>query len=75
MVTFEGKWSQGRVPLSALPMDEAFSISPEDTRLLDKRRELVRQRNARQLDAQSGRIDPIAPSKRSPVIRGCPLGA
>ena len=41
MVTFEGKWSRGRVPLSALPMDRAFSISPEDTRLLDKAEELA----------------------------------
>jgi len=41
MVTFEGKWSRGRVPLSALPMDQAFSISPEDTCLLDKAEELA----------------------------------
>src|SRR5258707_3988630 len=41
MVTFEGKWSRGRVPLSALPMDRAFSLSPEDTRLLNKAEELA----------------------------------
>jgi len=41
MVTFEGKWSRGRVPLSALPMNQSFSISPEDTRLLDKAEELA----------------------------------
>ncbi len=42
MVTFEGKWSRGRVPLSALPMNQPFSLSPEDTRLLDKAEELAR---------------------------------
>ena len=36
MVTFEGKWTRGRVPLSALPMNLAFALSPEDTRLLDQ---------------------------------------
>jgi len=41
MVTFEGKWSRGRVPLSALPMNQAFALSPEDTRLLDKAEELA----------------------------------
>src|SRR6185436_3321345 len=41
MVTFEGKWSRGRVPLSALPMNQSFSMSPEDTRLLDKAEELA----------------------------------
>ena len=41
MVTFEGKWSRGRMPLSALPMDRAFSISPEDARLLDRAEELA----------------------------------
>jgi superfamily II DNA or RNA helicase len=41
MVTFEGKWSCGRVPLSALPMDQAFALSPEDARLLDKAEELA----------------------------------
>lgn len=35
MVTFEGRWSGGRVPLSALPMAKAFRLSAEDTRLLD----------------------------------------
>lgn len=42
MVTFEGKWSRGRVPLSALPMNQSFSVSPEDARLLDKAEELAR---------------------------------
>ena len=41
MVTFEGKWSRGRVPLSALPMNQPFSMSPADTRLLDKAEELA----------------------------------
>src|SRR5947207_4399686 len=41
MVTFEGKWRRGRVPLSALPMNQSFSLSPEDTRLLDKAEELA----------------------------------
>jgi len=36
MVALEGKWSRGRVPLSSLPMDQPFSLSPEDTRLVDK---------------------------------------
>ena len=36
IVTFEGRWSQGRVPLSALPMNQPFALSPGDTRLLDK---------------------------------------
>ncbi len=35
MATFEGKWSGGRAPLSALPMAKAFRLSAEDTRLLD----------------------------------------
>jgi superfamily II DNA or RNA helicase len=42
MVTFEGKWSRGRVPLSALPMSQPFSLSPGDARLLDKAEELAR---------------------------------
>jgi len=42
MVTFEGKWSRGRVPLSALPMNQPFSLSPEDARVLDKVEELAR---------------------------------
>lgn len=41
MATFEGKWSRGRVPLSALPMNQPFALSPEDTRLLDKAEELA----------------------------------
>jgi superfamily II DNA or RNA helicase len=41
MVTFEGKWSRGRVPLSALPMNQSFSMSAADTRLLDKAEELA----------------------------------
>ena len=41
MVTFEGRWSQGRVPLSALPMNQPFALSPGDTRLLDKAEELA----------------------------------
>lgn len=41
MVTFEGKWRRGRVPLSALPMQQPFALSPEDTRLLDKAEELA----------------------------------
>lgn len=34
-VLFEGKWSRGRVPLSALPKQVGFELGPEDTRLLD----------------------------------------
>ncbi len=41
MVTLEGRWSRGRVPLSALPMNQPFSLSPEDARLLDKAEELA----------------------------------
>ena len=41
MVTFEGKWSRGRVPLSALSMNQPFALSPEDSRLLDKAEELA----------------------------------
>jgi len=41
MVTLEGRWSRGRVPLSALPMNQSFSMSPEDARLLDKAEELA----------------------------------
>src|SRR5262245_40399463 len=41
MVTFEGKWSRGRVPLSALPMSQPFALSPGDSRLLDKSEELA----------------------------------
>jgi superfamily II DNA or RNA helicase len=41
MVTFEGKWSGGRVPLSVLPMTKAFRLSAEDTRLLDAAEELA----------------------------------
>jgi hypothetical protein len=41
MATFEGKWSRGRVPLSALPMNQPFALSPADTRLLDKAEELA----------------------------------
>ncbi len=41
MVTFEGRWSGGRVPLSVLPMSKSFEFSPEDTRLLDAAEELA----------------------------------
>ncbi len=41
MVTFEGKWRRGRVPLSVLPMNQSFALSPEDARLLDKAEELA----------------------------------
>ena len=41
MVTLEGRWRRGRVPLSALPMNQPFSLSPEDARLLDKAEELA----------------------------------
>ncbi len=41
MVVFEGKWNRGRGPLSALPMDRPFALSPEDTRLLQKAEELA----------------------------------
>jgi superfamily II DNA or RNA helicase len=34
-VLFEGKWSRGRIPLSALPKHIAFALEPEDLRLLD----------------------------------------
>ncbi len=35
MATFEGRWSGGRVPLSALPMNRPFRLSPADERVLD----------------------------------------
>ena len=41
MVTFEGKWARGRGPLSALPMNQPFSFSAEDARLLKKAEELA----------------------------------
>src|SRR5262245_28173347 len=41
MVTFEGKWSRGRVPLGALPMSQPFALSAEDSRLLDRAEELA----------------------------------
>ncbi len=41
MVTFEGRWSRGRVPLSVLPMTKPFSFSSEDTRLLDAAEKLA----------------------------------
>ena len=41
MVSFEGKWSRGRGPLSALPMNQPFSLSQEDARLLNKAEELA----------------------------------
>src|SRR3954464_15524209 len=41
MVTFEGRWTGGRVPLSVLPMTKAFSLSAEDTRLLDAAEDLA----------------------------------
>ena len=41
MVSFEGRWSRGRGPLSGLPMNQPFALSPEDTRLLDKAEELA----------------------------------
>jgi superfamily II DNA or RNA helicase len=41
MVTFEGRWSRGRMPMSALPMNLPFALSPEDTRLLDTAEELA----------------------------------
>lgn len=41
MATFEGKWARGRSPLSALPMNQPFALSPEDARLLDKAEELA----------------------------------
>ncbi len=41
MATFEARWSGGRSPLSALPMNQPFALSPEDTRLLDKAEELA----------------------------------
>ncbi|MCF7764054.1 MAG: DEAD/DEAH box helicase [Verrucomicrobia bacterium] len=41
MVGFEGKWSRGRGPLSGLPMDRLFSLSPADTQLLQKAEELA----------------------------------
>ena len=41
MVTFEGKWSRGRSPLSSLPMNQPFALSSEDTRLLNKAEELA----------------------------------
>lgn len=41
MVTFEGRWSGGRVPLSALPMTKTFRLSAEDARLLDAAEEIA----------------------------------
>ncbi len=41
MVAFEGRWRGGRVPLSSLPMNQPFSLAPEDVRLLDKAEELA----------------------------------
>ena len=41
MVAFEGRWRGGRVPLSSLPMNQPFSIPPEDARLLDKAEQLA----------------------------------
>ncbi|MGB0579447.1 MAG: SNF2-related protein [Limisphaerales bacterium] len=41
MVRFEGRWKKGRGPLSGLPMNQAFVLSPEDSLLLDKVEELA----------------------------------
>ena len=41
MAAFEGKWSQGRGPLSSLPMNRPFLFSAEDARLLKKAEELA----------------------------------
>jgi superfamily II DNA or RNA helicase len=41
MVTFEARWSGGRVPLSVLPMTKSFRLSDEDNRLLDRAEELA----------------------------------
>lgn len=35
MVTLEARWRRGRGPLSSLPMQSPFALSPEDARLLD----------------------------------------
>src|SRR5688572_16945895 len=36
MVCFEVKWGRGRTPLNALPKNEQFKFSPQDTLLLDR---------------------------------------
>lgn len=36
MVCFEVKWSRGRTPLNALPRNEQFKFSPQDTLVLDR---------------------------------------
>lgn len=41
MVRFEGRWKQGKGPLSGLPMNRPFVLSAEDTRVLDKVEELA----------------------------------
>ena len=41
MVRFEGRWKKGRGPLSSLPMNQPFVLSPEDANLLDKVEELA----------------------------------
>lgn len=41
MATFEGRWRGGRVPLSALPMNQPFQLAAADARLLDTAEELA----------------------------------
>ena len=36
MLVVEGKWSRGRVPLNALPMERPYQLSAEDERLLSR---------------------------------------
>ncbi|MHC1770073.1 MAG: SNF2-related protein [Verrucomicrobiia bacterium] len=41
MACFEAKWSRGRTPLNALPLQTRFRFGPEDLKLLDRVEELA----------------------------------
>lgn len=41
MLYFEGEWSRGRMPLQALPMNLAFTLSQNDASLLDSLEEIA----------------------------------
>jgi superfamily II DNA or RNA helicase len=41
MVVLEGQWSRGRVLLTALPLQQAFRLAPEDAALLDIAEEIA----------------------------------
>ena len=70
MVTFEGRWSGGRVPLSVLPMKQPFALSAEDTRLLDTAEELAGGETPGGLMLVPGRIDPTARGAGGSSARG-----